>query len=233
MFKVFVVIFFSVFLTLSYAMESDAEQSDAEQSDAADVVIDLALGEEINELCAGCHGEYGEGGKQGEYPRLAGLPAAYIEQQIQLFKDEKRKNMPMRPYTNERELPVEDVPSFSAYLAQIKLLTKIPEFEDNATAYEKLLIAKKVFNIPKVEGDLELGEELYIDDCQLCHGKHGWGKEDSDTPPLAGQYTEYMTRQINDFANGVRWHEYAEELFSEMEPEELQAIMAYLSIMDD
>ena len=31
-------------------------------------------GEEINELCAGCHGEFGQGGKEGEYPRLAGQP---------------------------------------------------------------------------------------------------------------------------------------------------------------
>lgn len=195
--------------------------------------IDLDLGEEINELCAGCHGEFGEGGKGGEYPRLAGLPASYLAQQIKLFKDEKRKNMPMRPYTNERELPDEDVPAISAYLAQIKLSTKMPVFDETVSAYEKLLIAKKVFNIPKVEGDTELGEELYVDDCQLCHGVQGMGKEDSDTPQLSGQYTEYMIRQINDFAAGVRWHEYSEELFSEMEPDELQAIMAYLSIMDD
>ena len=35
---------------------------------------DLELGEEINEVCASCHGEFGQGGKGGEYPRLAGLP---------------------------------------------------------------------------------------------------------------------------------------------------------------
>ncbi|RKZ97040.1 MAG: hypothetical protein DRQ43_03535, partial [Gammaproteobacteria bacterium] len=61
MFKVFVFIIAFLLIPLSHAAE-----------------IDLALGEEINELCAGCHGEYGEGGKQGEYPRLAGLPASYI-----------------------------------------------------------------------------------------------------------------------------------------------------------
>ncbi len=195
--------------------------------------IDLDLGEEINELCAGCHGEYGEGGKKGEYPRLAGLPAAYIIQQLNLFKQEKRKNMPMRPYANEREMPEQDIPSVAAFLSQIKLSTKMPVFDDTVSAYDKLLIAKKVFNIARVEGDIELGEELYIDDCQLCHGKQGMGKDDSDTPPLTGQYTQYMIKQINDFASGERWHEYAEALFSEMEADEIQAIMAYLSTMDD
>jgi len=202
-------------------------------NEVVEVEIDLDLGEEINELFAGCHGEFGEGGKNGEYPRLAGLPAAYIIQQLHLFKEEKRKNMPMRPYANDREMPNEDIPSVAAFLAQIKLSNKMPKFDETVSAYEKLLIAKKVFNISKVEGDLELGEELYIDDCQLCHGKFGKGKEDSDTPPLAGQYTEYMTKQIDDFAKGERWHEYAEALFTEMEEDELQAIMAYLSTMDD
>ena len=218
MFKV--PVFFAFFLLLSVCF-------------AQEPGIDLALGEEINEVCAGCHGEFGEGGKNGEYPRLAGLPANYIVQQIKLFKEEKRKNMPMRPYANDRELPDEDTSAVAVYLSQIKLSTKMPVFDDTVSAYDKLLIAKKVFNIAKVEGDLELGEELYVDDCQLCHGKNGLGKEDSDTPPLTGQYTQYMIKQVKQFANGERWHEYAEELFAEMEPEEIQAIMAYLSVMDD
>jgi cytochrome c553 len=200
---------------------------------AEEIEIDLDLGEEINEVCAGCHGEYGQGGKNGEYPRLAGLPSAYIEAQIKLFKEEKRKNMPMRPYANDRELPDGDIPSLAAFLSQIKLTSTMPKFDESISAYEKLLIAKKVFNIPKAKGDFELGKELYVDDCQLCHGKQGRGKKGSDTPPLAGQYTEYMTKQIQDFATGARWHEYSEDMFEDMEAEEIQAIMAYLSEMDD
>jgi len=180
---------------------------------AQEIEIDLDLGEEINELCAGCHGEFGEGGKNGEYPRLAGLPVAYIAAQIKLFKEEKRKNMPMRPYANDRELPDEDIPSVAAFLAQIKLTNKMPKFDESMSAYEKLLIAKRVFNIAKVEGDLELGKELYVDDCQLCHGVNGAGKDDSDTPPLSVQYTQYMTKQIKLFVNGERWHSYSKALF--------------------
>lgn len=220
MFRSFFFVSFFFALSISFAQEAVPE-------------IDLDLGEEINQVCAGCHGEYGEGGKKGEYPRLAGLPANYIAQQIKLFKDEKRKNMPMRPYANDRELPDEDIPSIAVFLSQIKLSSKMPVFDENTSAYEKLLLAKKVFNIAKVEGDIELGKEMYIDDCLLCHGKEGMGKDDSDTPPVAGQYTEYMSKQIKQFATGERWHEYAEELFAEMEAEEIQAIMAYLSVLDD
>lgn len=201
-------------------------------SHAQDFQIDLELGEEINEVCAGCHGEYGEGGKGGEYPRLAGLPMNYIAQQIKLFKEEKRKNMPMRPYANDRELPDEDIPSIAAYLSQIKLTSKMPKFDDNLSAYEKLLIAKKVFNIPKIEGDITLGKKLYKDECKSCHGRNGLGKKNSDMPQLAGQYTEYMIRQLAQIAKGERWHEYPED-FLAMKPDEIQAIMAYLSVMDD
>lgn len=220
----FIGVFFSTIVPAEEQLESETEIA---------AEIDLDLGEEINEVCAGCHGEFGQGGKKGEYPRLAGLPAEYIAHQVKLFKEEKRKNMPMRPYANDRELPDEDIPSIAAYLSQIKLTSKMPDFNENMSAYEKLLIAKKVFNIARVEGDIELGKELYVDDCKLCHGKAGKGKEGSETPPLSGQYTEYMTRQIQHFASGERWHEYAEDLFEEMEAEEIQAIMAYLSTTDD
>ncbi len=195
--------------------------------------IDLDLGEEINEVCAGCHGEYGEGGKQGEYPRLAGLPVAYISQQLKLFKEEKRKNMPMRPYANERELPDEDIPSIAVFLSQIKLTSQMPVFDKNTSAYDKLLIAKKVFNIPKQEGDIALGKKIYSKECKSCHGRNGKGKKNSDIPPLAGQYTQYMLRQMDHFAKGKREHDDDADFFAEMKVDEIQAIMAYLSVMDD
>lgn len=201
---------------------------------ANDVVeVDLDLGEEINELCAGCHGEFAEGGKMGEYPRLAGLPVQYIVEQLKLFKDEHRQNMPMRPYANNRELPDEDILSIATYISQIQLTTKMPEFDENTSAYEKLLIAKKVFNIPKVEGDIELGEKVYKKECRSCHGKKGLGKKNSNIPQMTGQYTEYMLKQMNSFATGEREHDDDADFFAEMSEEENQAIMAYLSIMDD
>ncbi len=200
---------------------------------AKEFEIDLELGEEINEVCAGCHGEYGEGGKQGEYPRLAGLPAAYIAQQVKLFKEEKRKNIPMRPYANERELPVEDIPSIAAFLSQIELISQMPEFDKNTSAYDKLLIAKKVFNISRVEGNIARGKKAYNKECKSCHGKKGQGKKNSNMPQLAGQYIEYMLKQMKQFAKSEREHDDDADFFAEMNAEEVQAIMAYLSVMDD
>jgi len=81
--------------------------------------------------------------------------------------------MPMRPYANERELPEEDIPSIAAFLAQIELTSQMPVFDEDMPAYEKLLIAKKVFNIPKAEGDVALGKKIYKKECKSCHGNDG------------------------------------------------------------
>jgi len=78
-------------------------------TEAATAELDMDYAEEINETCAGCHGEFGEGTIDGEYPRLAGLDADYIAQQLRHFKTRDRLNIPMTPYTTERELPDEDV----------------------------------------------------------------------------------------------------------------------------
>ena len=83
------------------------------------VAVDLEKGKEINGTCAACHGDQGAGGKKGEYPRLAGQRAAYLESQLKSFRARTRINIPMFPYTQERELSDDDIKDVSAYLAGI------------------------------------------------------------------------------------------------------------------
>src|SRR6185369_8300737 len=90
--------------------------------------VDLDKGKEINGTCAACHGEFGQGGKKGEYPRLAGQRAKYIELQLRSFRSRTRVNIPMFPYTQERELPDDDIRDIAAYLAGIELPTQMPDF---------------------------------------------------------------------------------------------------------
>jgi len=198
-------------------------------------VIDLELGEEINEVCAGCHGEFGEGGKDGEYPRIAGFPAKYLVEQLLLYKSNERLNIPMKPYANERELPDDDIYSVTAYLETIKLRSVMPDFPEGMSAYDKLLIAKQVINIPRAPGDIEKGRVLYDKDCKICHGKDGKGKKGSDVPPVAGQYTRYLKKQIKDYNAKLRHHDYDDddEAFKGYSEQELQDILAFLSVADD
>lgn len=197
----------------------------------------LEIGEEINEVCAGCHGEYAEGGKEGEYPRLAGLPEQYLIHELRLFKSKERLNHPMVPYTKERELPEEDLRDVSAYLPTIELYSQLPPIdEENFNAYERLLLSKKLLNIRKVEGDYAAGKKFYNSECASCHGRDGNGKMEKQIPMLAGQYTNYLKKQIGAYRSGERIHDQeaaAESVFLEYSETAIHNMLAYLSILDD
>ena len=70
---------------------------------------DLLTGRDINGVCAGCHGDDGQGGKNGEYPRIAGLPLAYIYKQVKLFQQNARPNLPMLEHVHERQLSDQEI----------------------------------------------------------------------------------------------------------------------------
>jgi cytochrome c553 len=200
---------------------------------------DLRNGEDINEVCAGCHGEFGEGGKEGEYPRLAGLPASFIAKQLMLFRERARKNLAMVEYVDHRQMPDPDIIDVSAYLAAIELPSKLPPVDESApdfNAYERLLATKRIVQIPRAEGNVEAGRKLYKRECGSCHGPDGWGDDGDGVPMLAGQYTNYLWRQVDKYTEKLRIHDESapdEDLLSEFTHEELRDIFAYLSTADD
>ena len=196
-------------------------------------------GEEINEVCAGCHGEFGQGGKEGEYPRLAGMPAEFIARQLFLFRDRERPNLAMVEYVDHRQMPDPDIWDVSIYLSGITLKTKLPPADENDPdfdAYERLLASKRLMQIPRSRGDVENGRKRYRRECASCHGREGWGDEKAAVPMLAGQYTNYLWRQIKKYREKIRIHDPddpADTLLQEFGDEELRDIFAYLSIVDD
>ncbi len=200
---------------------------------------DPAIGEEINETCAGCHGEFGQGGKQGEYPRIAGMPAAFIAKQLELFRARKRPNLAMVEFVDERQMPDEDIFNVSQYLSKIKLKTRLPAVDETApdfNAYQRLLESKKLMQIARAPGNLENGWKLYKKECASCHGRDGYGDNKKAVPLLAGQYTNYLWRQVEKLRQRVRIHdedEPDEELLAEFTDEEITDIFAWLSTADD
>ncbi len=200
---------------------------------------DPDIGEEINEECAGCHGEFGQGGKDGEYPRIAGQPAVFIARQLHLFQDRKRPNLPMVEHVDKRQLPHDDILDISECLSRIQLKTKLPPVDENAPdfdAYARLLESKHLMQIPRAPGDIEKGKKLFHRECASCHGREGWGKKKKGVPMLAGQYTNYLWRQVKKLRSRIRIHDEDdpdEELLDDFSDDELRDIFAYLSIVDD
>ncbi|MDA8258653.1 MAG: c-type cytochrome [Betaproteobacteria bacterium] len=193
----------------------------------------LEKGKEINATCAGCHGEFGQGGSRGEYPRLGGQGAKYLESQLKAFRARTRVNIPMYPYTQERELPDEDIRDVAAYLAAIELPTKWPVFKDSDDALTRLTLTERVMIIPRVPGNLANGEAIYQKQCHTCHGKTGMGR--GMFPMLVGQYTSYLKRQMEKYVKGERPHD--EEtiggLLNKLKEEDMQDILAYITTLQE
>ncbi len=200
---------------------------------------DLDNGADINQVCAGCHGEFGQGGKDGEYPRLAGLPAAFIARQLHLFRNRERPNLAMIEYIDKRQMPDKDIADVAAVLAAQQLPSKLPPVDPQAPGFDalaRLLQAKRSVQIRRAAGDVETGRQLYRKECASCHGRDGQGDPQQAVPMLAGQYTEYLWRQVTLYREERRIHDPQapeDKLLSDFSQEQLRDILAYLSIADD
>lgn len=189
----------------------------------------LEHGKEINATCAGCHGEFGQGGKRGEYPRIAGQRQAHIIDQLRAFRGRTRLNLPMFPYTQERELSDADIQDVSAYLASVELPTEWPTFKDSDDALTRLTAVDKVMIIPRAPGNLDHGGTLYKKECVTCHARDGMGR--GKFPRLVGQYTSYLKKQMDTFIKGERSHDEEEMvgILNQFKEQDLLDILAYLT----
>ncbi len=118
-------------------------------------------------------------------------------------------------------------------LSKIELPTELPEFDESTTAFEKLRAAQSVFHIRRGNGDVERGAELYEEKCRKCHVKKAWGRENS--PQLAGQYTEYVESQIEQYKTGERIYsdKRMKNVIDTLSGEGIQDLLAYFSTRDD
>ena len=193
----------------------------------------LEKGKEINTTCAGCHGEAGQGGSKGEYPRIAGQRVGYLIDQLKSFRARTRVNIPMYPYTQERELPDEDIKDVAAYLASIELPTKWPVFKDTDDALTRLTLTERVMIIPRAPGNIANGEAVYQKKCATCHAKNGSGR--GMFPMLVGQYTSYLKRQIEKYLKNERPHDDTEVggILTTLKEDDVQDVLAYLTSIQE
>ena len=200
---------------------------------SAALAVDLEKGKEINGTCAACHGEQGAGGKKGEYPRIAGQRVNYLENQLRNFRSRARVNIPMFPYTQERELSDSDIKDIAAYLAGIELSNRMPTYTGKEDALTKLQMAERVMIIPRAEGNLEHGAAIYQKQCAACHGKTGKGR--GMFPMLVGQYTNYLKRQVDLYLKGDRPHDETGTggVLNALKEQDIQDILAYLTSIQE
>ena len=184
------------------------------------IYAEVAVGEQVYSHCKRCHGEAGQGGSEGKYPRIAGLPRPYLEKQLNAFKQRKRINKPMVPVFKNWRFNREIIASVAAYVNQFPTdELQIPTYRPAPEILEQFDSRDEM---------LEVGEELF-QDCVQCHGEDAQGKLDKDSPPLVNQYPNYLRKQMGDFATGHREHEHSDSLFGELETDEVESLLAYIS----
>ncbi|HQA11210.1 c-type cytochrome [Zoogloea sp.] len=131
--------------------------------------------------CMSCHGVDGKGMAAGGFPRLAGLPEAYIAKQLADFKAGRRENPLMQPIAQALG-DAEAAAVAKAYASQPKVSIKAGPVERPKEGSGAWLALRGAW-------------ERNIPECTLCHGPAGVGVGDV-FPPLAGQSAEYIEAQL-------------------------------------
>lgn len=130
--------------------------------------------------CAVCHGDHGEGNIKAGYPRLAGMNAEYLDEQMNLYAQEERHNRIMQEYA--QKLSIEDRQAVSDFYA-------------NQTAHSPHI---DIQTLPPLAAKLlQVGApNRGIPSCFSCHGDNGQGDKDG-IAPIAGQPAIYFIHQMN------------------------------------
>ena len=140
-------------------------------------------------VCTACHGVNGNS-VNPEWPNLAGQNAAYIREQLEMFKAKKRNNPIMQPIVDP--LTEQDFADLGAYFA-----TQTPNGLEADPSYWKA------------------GEALYkagdtsrnIPACAACHGPAGQGNPGAGYPALRAQHSVYTVKQLQDYLTKNRYRD--------------------------
>lgn len=87
-------------------------------SGAALAAGDAAAGKAKYAVCGGCHGATGAGNEALKYPKLAGLEASYVVEQLKAYKAGTRDNATMKAMV--AGLTDADMENIAAYTATFK-----------------------------------------------------------------------------------------------------------------
>lgn len=155
---------------------------------AISLVVALYVGPALAEsappaaqTCAACHGKLGEGRPAAGFPRLAGLPAAYLEKELAAFADGTRSNAVMQPLAKALDSGARK--AVAHYYAQLET----PSAAASQTSKVALAAGREI----AVNGLWHKG----IPSCMTCHGPGARGIAPG-FPPLAGQGAAYIAAQI-------------------------------------
>lgn len=176
--------------------------------------------------CVTCHGAQGEGNAASGFPRLAGQPARYLQEQLDSYADGRRQNPIMAPIA--KGLGTEERAAVSAYYESLKP-PATPPASGTGGAPAQSADARKRGETLYTAGD----EALHVQACANCHGPGGAG-EPPNYPYLAGQHAGYLASALREFKSGTRTNDPSgqmPQIARQLSDADIDAVTGYLSQM--
>jgi cytochrome c553 len=75
--------------------------------------------------------------------------------------------------------------------------------------------------------DLAAGAKIAEAQCAACHGKDGKTPTDPSYPKLAGQYSDYLLKALNDYHTGARKNAIMGAIAKPLSKSDMQNLAAY------
>lgn len=167
--------------------------------------------------CATCHQADGAGQAAAGFPRLAGLNAGYLADQLQAFKEGTRKNAIMEGVA--KALSGSEMQAVAAYYSA----QKAPIAPVQAAA-EQVKLGEKLATV----GDWR---QRNLPACVQCHGASGKGVG-ANFPALTGQHASYIQSQLDAWKQGTRNNDpvgLMKAVADKLSPAEAKAVAAYFA----
>ena len=181
---------------------------------ALSLAPDLENGLAVYRGCAECHMPEGWGLSSGLVPQLAGQHRTVVIKQLADIRAGNRATVVMAPYaTVEIMGGAQGVADVAGYIDTLEMTA----------------------GGGKGPGDqLELGEELYRNNCARCHGPAGEGDADSFVPRIQAQHYGYLVRQFEWIRDGRRRNANAEmqAQIQDFDDEQISAVLDYVSRLE-
>ncbi len=168
--------------------------------------------------CASCHGATGLGSPELGYPRLAGLPAVYLESQLAALAEGRRQNALMSAVA--RKLSTRQRGALARYFAALPFEPTAPGVAppEAGVGAELALHGRWAQGIPA---------------CTRCHGEAGVGVG-KHFPPLAGQPARYIESQLLAWRQGTRHGEplyLMQGIAARLSADDIHAVAGFLGIV--
>ncbi len=158
-------------------------------------------------VCANCHGADGEGNREKMAPSIAGQPDWFVAHQLTKFQEGHRGAGELADPNG----------------AMMRAIALAINEETIPTIAEAVQAMAAIPTTTTLQGDPEMGQEVFMSICAECHRFNGQGEKAFHSAPLTALPGWYIQESLRKFRTGERGYSHGD-----MEGPKMQRISSYL-----